>query len=141
MENIKFRIVKDNKKVVGYERLTEKGWEWMYLELNPDHGERWTQGTLLNYGYNLKRCQFIGRLDKNGNEIYVGDILSSNKGDVLFTVYFGENSFDSSLASFCFKGTRGGSFPVDYSISTMSVIGNIFENKEILTHTNNNTGS
>lgn len=72
MEQIKFRVILRDK-IFGYERLNKR-WEWMVMQLNPDIGERWTEGVLSDAQY--KHDQFIGKSDKNSKEIYVNDIVN-----------------------------------------------------------------
>lgn len=78
MNTFKFRAIYDNK-VFGYERLTENGWEWMVLEINPDTHEIWHKGHLLN-SYKLIRNQFTGLVSTDEcsmvpKECYFGDII------------------------------------------------------------------
>jgi len=73
---IRFRIVRGDK-VIGYERLTDKGWEWMCPYLNPDLGERWTPGVMqLTYrSEDYKRDQYTGYKDRDNIEIYERDVI------------------------------------------------------------------
>jgi hypothetical protein len=70
---IKFRVF-FNDKLVGYERLSESGWEWMAIDLNPDTGERWTPGVFVP-GVAYKRDAFTGLTDKTGKDVYEHDII------------------------------------------------------------------
>ncbi len=65
--DIKFQVLHKGQ-IFGYERLTQSGWEWICIELNPDSGERWVKG-VFNDNTELVRKQLIG-LDKDGKEIY-----------------------------------------------------------------------
>jgi len=39
---------------VGFERLTEKGWQWRYFAIDPDNGERWCDGVIVG-DYEIER--------------------------------------------------------------------------------------
>jgi len=73
-------------------------------------------------------CQFIGLEDKNGIEIYEGYIVNCNGniGQIVYSL----NDDAYQIAGFVFK-TDG----VEYRIDTdnFEVIGNIYENPELLT--------
>jgi len=134
MRQIKFRIT-HKSEIVGYERLTEKGWEWMDLRLNPDNGERWSVGCYPDKEYS--RDQSTGLQDKHGVDIYEGDILiaaNGSKGQILF----GEWEFEVdgyelqnwSGIGFYWEGGEPLGCPV--AGKSYQIIGNIHQNPDLL---------
>jgi len=89
----------------------------------------------------MEIMQFTGLLDKNGKEIYEGDILKDDVGDI-FEVKFGELPLSKSGDCVCsyqaFYGKCYGQLGVSpmYDCQEirewMEVIGNIYENPDLI---------
>ncbi len=113
---IKFRTwVKDDKKLVHWHEHPE----WITDAIPFDSGDEWTE--------NCELMQFTGLVDKNGKEIYEGDIISHPYGtaSVVFGRYLGNGGLAHSGFYLDFGSKNIG---LDGSIE---VIGNIFENPEL----------
>lgn len=81
--------------------------------------------------------QYTGLHDKNGKEIYEGDIVSFNlKSDSEGQPYIiGYIEYQTTFSGYRIMSFEG-SFALDYNIKDIEVIGNIYENKELLNETN-----
>ena len=75
--------------------------------------------------------QFTGLEDKNGKEIYEGDILAEDKGTEYQQNRVVEWKTDSWEAN-CDKNTLGCHKGLSIAVILSEVIGNIFENPELL---------
>ena len=90
-------------------------------------------GHLLNIRHdkfnNVELMQYTGLKDKNGKEIYEGDILFESSGEEYFKVVFEDGSFRAE-----FEGDfEEHSFDlIDVVAQGCEVVGNIYENTELL---------
>lgn len=129
MRTIKFR---------GKSILTD---EWLYGDLvHSADNKRF--GILVNDKGSYDECevapetvgQFTGLYDKNGKEIYEGDILYWDDNNRLYVVTFESGMFYASVKE-CNEGFFGG-FPLhqltEYDYGKCEIVGNIHDNTELL---------
>lgn len=114
--------------------------EWLYGDLVHSSDMK-RCGILVNDKTSCDECevntctvgQFTGLYDKDGKEIYEGDILKWSKGR-LYVVKFWEGMFYASVEE-CNDGILGG-FPLhrltEYEDGKCEIVGNIFDNPELL---------
>lgn len=85
---------------------------------------------IFKYGYDLELMQYTGLKDKNGVEIYEGDILEG------FSVYPTKDTFQSKTLGDVYYSNRGTwdccSFLLGGINEQMEVIGNIYDNPELI---------
>ena len=113
MREIKFRAW-------FYPENEMKGWEEAHQEITESiHGER--HGELDGEKCGVYLMQYTGLKDKQGTEIYEGDIMKHPNYDVSYGIFFREGSF------VC-KGTPLSEMPL---WSEYEVIGNIYENSKL----------
>ena len=87
--DIKFKLVnKETGKLVGYEYLTDTGWRFD-LTLTKNIGGVYPDYIHTNVP-DVERFQFINSHDRNGNEVYAGDLLKAPSGKVFTVSWFTE---------------------------------------------------
>lgn len=131
---IKFRLRVENK-VVGYEKWYEGKWSeerghwlarpcWLYSK----DGEYWNP----EYIYHTVKDAFTSLLDKNGKEIYEGDILKETNDPMVVKVEWNDGAY-----WFCYnernRWTRDWIRTQIDDKWEWEIIGNIYENPELLT--------
>lgn len=102
--------------------------EWVENRTVYQYGNVSSNGTWLPSS-DVELCQFTGLLDKNGKEIYEGDILKSS-----YTEFGHEVSFENG--AFKIKHNKRCCPPYKTSLSEADgwqiIIGNIYQNLELL---------
>lgn len=129
MREIRFRLRDENNKIVGYEKwsttIIRENREEPYIShslwLYSENGKFWNS-TFIPHRY---KDSFTGLLDKNGKEIYEGDIVLFPDWKPKVVAYL-----DKHFAGFTLKGTD--LFLTDYDAKEMEIIGSIHENPELL---------
>lgn len=78
--------------------------------------------------------QYTGLKDKNGKEVYEGDIVETNIQDGIYEVSYGEEIFDGAYryTGIILKGCSEFSTGQKEFSEFVEVVGNIYENKELL---------
>jgi uncharacterized phage protein (TIGR01671 family) len=85
----------------------------------------------IDRGFSL--MQYTGFTDRNGKEIYEGDILGGDIVTGYCRVYFGKNEFDERPYAWCIEWTDSKITGfLDVSIRSLKVVGNIYQNPELL---------
>lgn len=133
MREIKFRGISDDEWVYGMLLKTEDN---DYGEHGDEHFDYLIQ-TNRKYAGEYEQCyitknetigQYTGLHDRNGKEIYEGDIVKTKCGD--FEV-IGVVEYDENTCHFYIKNENGinQSF---FEKLEIEIIGNIYDNKELL---------
>jgi YopX protein len=135
MREIKFRLLLENQ-IVGYERWYPGVWDsgseswraipcWLYSAV----GELWAPGRL---AHNYKE-QWTGTYDKEGLEIYEGDII---KAVIVFDSgqlpHMGRVIWSNDFAEYSTSNDAGETPFFEHIPYTREIIGNIHKSPELL---------
>ena len=135
MDEVKFRYVFKHRKTGEF---VVKIYDIYQIET---YGIESTFSDMSNEYYHVNtRDQFTGYLDKNGKEIYCGDIVQRNNDNPI-SFNDGSKKYQTWFVNFEFAGWHFDNTPVSPCISYpsfysnaqyMEVIGNIYENPELM---------
>ena len=134
MREIKFRAWDGNRireifKII----FQQEGASVFFTDTNPP----FEAGHLPMHDERLKLMQYTGLKDKNGKEIYEGDILQDTLTKIIYAVKFGnckKYAFNGWYVENEYYDSRPINGDYDTNVnSKIEVIGNIYENPELLT--------
>lgn len=132
MREIKFRACYKSDKKMMYRSVYDRNW---YTD---PKGGKAVITIHPNDQNTMHLMQFTGLKDKNGKEIYEGDILKAKASDVIHPQDLHKVKDEYIISSIywnkiecCFE-TDFNAVWFPYSEKTLEVIGNIYQNKELI---------
>lgn len=105
MKRFKFRAYHNGAKEMLYENLTGDVFKWCH-----EHQD-------------IEIMQFTGLRDKNGKEIYFGDIMRAPSGNMFEVIWYDE---EMRIA------LRSKNTIYNFNVPMYSIAGNIYEHKHLL---------
>jgi len=137
MREIKFKclIIGNDKKVVNefYEWLDGDGWKHSYYAPLVMNGVFSYDELGDGFLGEIVRLRFTGLLDKNGKEIYEGDIFPSNSDGIKFYKLIFENGGFVLYHNYGYWGTLARFIEASEKFNfKLEVIGNIYSTPDLL---------
>lgn len=139
MREIKFRaFLRSDQRLpngitLGYEKYPRGIYEVMDINFASEIVTLWSEKEQTSFEVSFRKVellQYTGHKDKNGKEIYDGYIVKGNfikdNSEVIGKVAY----FDKDTAFICHL--LGGDYAILVSLEHLEVIGNIYENPELL---------
>jgi uncharacterized phage protein (TIGR01671 family) len=122
MREVKFRAWNKKAQDMG---------DWKVLQDFPVHLS-W-----LHWGFkgdeNIILMQYTGLKDKNGREIYEGDVVTCRMSyECKSLPHMGEIVYMEQFGAFATKNLSGSTLLHNHMLNTFEVIGNIYENPELV---------
>lgn len=121
-----------NRKIKfrAWDKINKKWHQWKPFhatDVNPEN----IYMQIGNEDFDLEYNQFTGLLDKNGKEIYEGDILEENSWvEWCNNCYSTQTKYEYEGRIYCHRCE--GDYEIRDIIETEEIIGNRFENPELL---------
>jgi len=137
MRTIKFRAWnKSTKIMVDLLKITPLA---LSDSMNTQLELQGMSGLFIPFSKEFELLQFTGLLDKNGKEIYEGDIMSDNCGNKFTVIFSDKLVWDGSGSEhsgfyFNYYPDEDGYIDMDFHTTPLEyhIIGNIFENPELI---------
>lgn len=116
MKEIKFRAWHEHSGMIEWDKLKD------YVDL----------GNVLGVYPTLKVMQYTGLKDKNGKEVYEGDIINYVEEDYLSHERMGKVVFEDFAWRITGDSYRRPFYSSTNAIEQVEIIGNVYENSELL---------